>query len=68
MMYVDDHWVWHVHVKISGKEVVVSLEDDVNVRDLKGRPSQSDIKKARRITKQNLGKLREAWEKIHGRG
>lgn len=64
-IYPNDHPPAHVHVKVGDGVVILFLDDELLVREVKGRVKESEIRKVRRVAKANLTKLREAWDTLH---
>lgn len=62
----NDHLPPHVHVYVGGGIVQFLLNDDISIKQ-SWHVSVSDLKKARRVTLNNRGKLLKEWSKIHGK-
>jgi hypothetical protein len=61
-----DHPPAHVHCRIGGAWVVVTLEPEVAERTRKGM-REVDVKRAIAVVRANRGRLFRAWRAIHGR-
>jgi hypothetical protein len=65
MIFVDDHEPAHVHVYV-GKTLQVALFlDDALTQKGTQYAKKGDLKKIRRIARDNLAFLRSEWTRIH---
>jgi hypothetical protein len=68
MVYVDDHEPPHVHVKLPGGEVIVTLDPVVNaasVRKHRGDVGGHDLRRIGAIVTEHFETLVAEWRRYH---
>jgi len=66
-IFVADHDPKHVHIEVGGAKLSLYLDEDANIKKTSPNLKAGDLRKAQRVTRENLSKLLSAWEQIHGR-
>ena len=63
VVYPNDHTPAHVHAKTQGGELIIEIEGNVQVRELRGKIRKKDVPKLLAYIAQaeNLAKAREVW-------
>lgn len=65
-MFTRDHPPPHVHVARAGAMLKIDLAA-CEVVAVAGRISDRDIRRAERLVEQHATRLRQEWERLHGR-
>lgn len=62
-----DHEPPHTHVTVGDGVIILFLDEEVSVRKLKGSVKAGEVRKARKVARENMEQLLQAWDQVHGK-